>query len=276
MNKAATLFNRHPLVTFTVLTYAFSWLLWFLSASTFMIWLGGFGPALAAIALTALLDGQAGLRRLLGQVLIWRVHLVWYLLALGLPLIGTVIVIVLYALRSEAFSHLQMLATWFSGLGQRTGFLGLTLLFGMFVVIGEELGWRGFVLPRLQARYSDLSASLITGLLWGLWHLPNLWPFQPDREAVDLFLFLADILVISILYTWLYINSRGSLLIICLFHAAYNVMVMYASATIPFLGETKGYELLALLLIAGAIVIGTNPRRFTRSEERPLTVPQER
>jgi membrane protease YdiL (CAAX protease family) len=259
MIKVLDVFRRHPLLVFTVLTYGFSWLLWGLAPSPFIVWLGGFGPAFGAIILTTLLEGQEGLRRLLAQVFVWRVHPGWYLVALGLPLVGTVALIVLYALGGETLSRFQMLTAWLSGLSQHSGFLGLTLLFGALIVMGEELGWRGYVLPKLQARYSDLYASLVTGAMWGLWHLPNLWPFQPNHDAMDLLFFLADILVISMIYTWLYTNSRGSLLIICLFHSAYDVMVMYASATLPFLGTLKGYELLVLLLIAAGIVSRTGP-----------------
>jgi membrane protease YdiL (CAAX protease family) len=252
MIKVLDVFRRHPLLVFTVLTYGFSWLLWGLAPSPFRVWLGGFGPAFGAI--------------LLAQVFIWRVHPGWYLVALGLPVVGTVALIVLYALGGETLSRFQMLTAWLSALGQRSGFLVLTLLFGALIVMGEEMGWRGYVLPKLQAHHSDLYASLGTGALWGLWHLPALWPFQPNREAMDLLFFLADILVISVIYTWLYTNSRGSLLIICLFHSAYDVLVIYASATLPFLGTLKGYELLVLLLIAAGIVIRTGTSRWAETQ----------
>jgi len=255
----------HPLIAFTGLAYAFSWLLWGLTSSSFMVWLGGFGPALAAFVLTALLEGRDGLRRLLAQIFVWRVSPFWYLAALGLPFMGTLAVSLLYALEGDSISRLQGLAGWLSGLSQHYGILGLTLVFGVFVVAGEEFGWRGFVLPKLQEHHTDLYASLTVGLMWGLWHLPTLWPFQQDRDVMDLLLFIADILAVSVIYTWLYTNSHGSLLLICLFHSAYDVMVIYASATLPFLGATRGYELLVMLMIAGASIVWTGPVRFRRT-----------
>jgi uncharacterized protein len=258
--------RRHPLIGFTVLAYLSSWLLWRISASSFVIWLGGFGPACAAFILTALCEGQEGLRRLLAQIFIWKVNPVWYIVAFGLPVFGTLALILLYALGGDTVARLQILPDWLSGLWHNSGILGITLLFGVFVIAGEEFGWRGFILPRLQMRYSDLHASLIVGLTWGLWHLPTLWPFQPEREMMGFFFFMADIIVISIIYTWLYNNSRGSLLMICMFHSAYDVMVMYASATIPFLRATRGYELLVLLLMAGAILLWNGPKNFIRAK----------
>ena len=127
---------------------------------------------------------------------------------------------------------------------------------------GEEIGWRGYALPKLRTKHSDLIASLGVGVIWGLWHLPNLWPFQPKQDALDLLLFMSDILAISILYTWLYINSRESILLVSLFHSAYDVMVMFGSASLPFLHATRGYELLVLVIMASVVVACYGPRRF--------------
>lgn len=265
MIKIIDLSRRYPIFSFVVLAYTFSWFLWWFNPSPFVVWLGGFGPALAAIVLITLMGGQEGLRRLLAQAFVWKVNPFLYLLVLVLPLMGTVAVIVLYALSGDTVSRLQTLANWFSALRQHVGILGLTMLFGVVIVAGEELGWRGFVLPRLQTRYSDLVASLVVGLVWGLWHLPSLWPFQPDREPADFLFFMADIVVISVIYTWLYVKSHQSLLLICLFHASYDAMVMYASATVPFLRATRGYELLVMLLIAGMIVFCNRWERLTHT-----------
>jgi membrane protease YdiL (CAAX protease family) len=265
MIKIIDLSKRHPILSFVVLAYTFSWFLWILNPSPFVVWLGGFGPALAAIVLIALMEGQEGLRHLLTQVFVWRVNPFLYLFVLTLPLAGVLAVIVLYALSGDTVSRFQVLVNWLSSIRHHIGILALTITFGGFVVVGEELGWRGFVLPKLQTRHTDLVASLIVGLVWGLWHIPNLWPFQPNREPADLLFFMADIIVISIIYTWLYARSHESLFLICLFHASYDTMVMYASATIPFLRATRGYELLVILLTAGVIVLCNGWKHFTHT-----------
>lgn len=267
MTPMRNLFKGHPLIVFTVLAYSFSWSLWFLASdgdhpATFLTWIGGFGPAVAAFILTALLEGRDGLRRMLSKAFVWKVHPLWYLVALGLPVIGTIALIVIYALIGGDLTPLQSLSTWLLELGKNSGVLILTLLLGLVVLIGEEFGWRGYALPKLRANHTDLISSIAVGIMWGFWHLPNLWPFNPKHDALDLLFFMADIITISILYTWLYIHSGESILLVSVFHSAYDVMVFYGSATLPFLRFSQGYELIVLLIMAGLIVIRYGPRRF--------------
>lgn len=264
--------SRCPLVTFAMLAFAISWLLWWLAdagetPSLFLDWLGGFGPALAAILLTALLEGREALLQLLKRVFAWRVHPLVYLTAVALPIVGTLLLIALYAALHADPAALAMVGPWLARLARTSPVLLMTLLLGWIVVTGEEIGWRGYLLPRLRARHSDLAASLVVGLVWGFWHLPELWPFNAGRDPLTLPLFLADIVIISVLYTWLHANSRGSLLLVSLFHGVYDLMVMYASASLPFIGQTRGLETLVLLGMAVVVVAVYGPRRFERDRE---------
>ena len=91
--------------------------------------------------------------------------------------------------------------------------------------LGEELGWRGFVLPRMQARHSALKASLLIGILWGPWHLP-LWLTGTESHPISLYpAFVVAVIASSVFYTWLYNNTGGSLLIVVLYHAASNLPI---------------------------------------------------
>jgi uncharacterized protein len=172
--------SRH-LVAFFVLTFAITWglgacyalfptqleeLFGKISAANPLFFVAVYAPSLSAIVVTAYTSGASGLRELLSRLLRWRVGLKWYLtVILGVPLL---------LLTSAALS------AWFSGesleFGPRNWRLALyTLLISLLTdpgPFGEELGWRGFALPRLLERRSALSASLILGLIWGLWHLP--------------------------------------------------------------------------------------------------------
>ncbi|HEX2980844.1 MAG TPA: type II CAAX endopeptidase family protein [Anaerolineaceae bacterium] len=267
--------SRHPPVAFAVLAYAFSWLLWWAAeaggtSSLFLEWLGGFGPALAAILLTGLLEGREALRLLLMRVFAWRFHPLLYLAALTVPIIGTLLLIALYALASGDSSALELVGPWLVNLARVSPVLLLTLALGWIVVTGEEIGWRGYLLPRLQARHSDLVASLLVGLVWGLWHLPELWPLNPGRDPVTLPLFLADIVLISVIYTWLHVGSHGSILLVSLFHGVYDLMVMYASASLPFIGQTRGMETVVVLGMAIGIVAIYGYRSFARDPNRAL------
>lgn len=271
--KLLHLVERHPLATFTGLAYLLAWPVWFYDAGSanptpLLTWISGFAPALAAFILTPLLEGRDGLARLLGRAFHWRFNVRWYLAALGLPLIGTLALIGLYALLDRAPDTLGSVGGWLQGMARHSPVLLLTLALGVVVTAGEEFGWRGFVLPRLRAVRTDLAASLGVGVVWGLWHLPALWPFNPKLDALDLGFFMADILAVSVIYTWLYANSGGSILLVSLFHSAYDTMVMYASATLPFLRAARGYELLVMAIIAALIVMRYRRGRVFSGDER--------
>src|SRR5215217_6503863 len=175
------LLARHPLVFFFIIAFAGTWLLelpyvlsedgsgllpfsspvvqWMMPVSIFM------GPFLAAFVMTGATEGRAGVRSFLRRFVLWRVGLGWYLFALvGFPMIFVLSLIVLPGALAS-FQGLASLAP-----------LPLLFLFvyGFFLSgpLGEEPGWRGFALPRLQALHGPLVGTLILGPLWALWHLP--------------------------------------------------------------------------------------------------------
>jgi membrane protease YdiL (CAAX protease family) len=153
--------RRHQLIPFFVLAYALTWpLIPLVSVSPLWGFPALFGPALAAIIVAAVADGRAGLRDLLGRVARWRVGARWYAVALALPAVLALAALGLHvALGGQGSFELG----------------GLSVLnFVVFVlIVGEELGWRGYALPKLLAERSVLAASLILGALWGAWHLPT-------------------------------------------------------------------------------------------------------
>jgi membrane protease YdiL (CAAX protease family) len=186
-----------------------------------LIVIGTFGPLVAAVIVTAQESGRVGVRSLLGRILQWRVAPIWYAVALLGPLVITLAAMVL---------EVVFLGGQPPSLGVLIGELPSTLLtlvvnavyLLIFVTLGEEVGWRGYALPALQARYSALLASLILGVLWALWHLPVF--FNPDTSYRDLpfLLFLAFIVVFTVLMTWLFNSTGGSVLMAMFFHAILN------------------------------------------------------
>ena len=170
MSIVLKLVRRHPLVSFFVLAYALTIpLIPLVSLSPLWGFPALFGPALAAVVVAAVGDGRAGLKDLIGRVVRWRVGAGWYVVVLGLPA-GLAL--------AAAGLHLAL------GTDSSIEFGGLSVLsFVVFVlIIGEELGWRGYALPRLLAGRSALSASLILGALWGAWHLPTFFvPGAPQH-----------------------------------------------------------------------------------------------
>ena len=209
-----------------VLAFAITWALWVPAAfeargviSSLPVpatLLGAFGPLAAAVIVTAQEGGRAGLRSLLGRVVRWRVSPIWY----GVAIVGPVLL------------YLTAMALNVVLGGQPPDFLALiralpiVLAISVYMLIavalGEEVGWRGYALPALQARFSALLSSVILGAMWALWHLPLF--FNPDTLYSNLpfVLQLALQIPFAILLTWVYNSTRGSILLVMLLHAVFN------------------------------------------------------
>ena len=213
-------------VKYFVLAFAFTWLFWVPAAleaqglisslpvpATF---LGAFGPLVAAVVVTALEGGRAGLRSLLSRVVRWRVAPIWYGVAILGPLLIMLGAIALHVALGGQPPSLGLL------IGAMPALVFVFVYMMITVALGEEVGWRGYALPALQARYSALIASLILGVLWALWHLPVF--FNPDTLYSNLpFLqFLAYIVPFAVLTTWVFNSTGGSVLMAMFFHAVLN------------------------------------------------------
>jgi uncharacterized protein len=171
------LLHRYPLVFYFLLAFGFSWA-YELTVYRVLLTPGfslrgllldlGFtlGPTLAAFLMTAVTQGRAGIRQLLSRYVLWRVGIPWYLLVLlGVPALLLILILLLPG--ALAAFHLPGLSFWPTYL---IGYLTILVIGGP---LGEEAGWRGFALPRLQQRSGPLVGTLILGVLWGLWHLPE-------------------------------------------------------------------------------------------------------
>jgi membrane protease YdiL (CAAX protease family) len=234
VNRVTRLFRQRPLLSFFLLAYAISWAIEMPALvahlargqnsadGVFLRILGSFGPALAALILIGATEGQAGLRAFVRAYRPRRAPFRWFLVALyGFAVLGFSAVLLFgVADLSAVLGHLPT-ALVALPLFSLTSFLVLGPL-------GEEPGWRGFALPRLQARYSSSVASLILGCGWAVWHAP-LFAFSDWRGdlSLDTFLVLYPfyILPLTIFFTWVYNRANGSLLISTVLHAAYNYTV---------------------------------------------------
>jgi membrane protease YdiL (CAAX protease family) len=211
-----SLVRRYPLTAFFVLACALSWWPWILySVGLSPTPIVGVGPFLAALLVLAVTEGKSGVVGLLRRMVRWRVGLQWYAVALLLP-----IVVILAAAALNVFLLGAQRTSSVADLGGWSSFLLLfllSLLIPGFAGTWEEPGFRGYALPRLQFRYSALIASLILGVLWAFWHLP--FVVTGEQIWIDATLFIIEW---SIVYTWLFNNAKGSVLIVMLFHAMNN------------------------------------------------------
>lgn len=206
---------KHPLVTFFVLAYVFSWWSWIPYAmGAFSNPIVGFGPFLAAIVVLLATHGKAGLVSLLHRMGRWRVGLRWYAVALMLPAV----------LAATA----TMLNVWFgadqpdpSELGTWTAILPTFAILLLVPGIGgawEEPGWRGYALPRLQQHRSPLAASLVLAALVAGWHLPLIVAGQVHYS--DVLLIMSAVVVVN----WVFNKADGSVLIVMILHAVNNAV----------------------------------------------------
>ena len=236
--------------------------------------LGAFGPSLAAVVLAAIGDGAYGLRRLLGRLLSWRVGARWYAFVLLYPAAISLATAALYVLfggpapdfADPPVTRVYPLPPELSEVGPwpLLPFIFLqTLLVGS--PMGEEVGWRGYALPRLQAGRSALGASVILGLLWGLWHLP-LYLTRGHPLSEEFFgWFLLGIVADAVLFTWVYNNTRGSLLLALLFHASIVVTDLFVAPA-----ETTTLSGIALKWGVVAVVVAlAGPARLSRQPQPP-------
>ena len=251
--------RRHPLIAFFVLAYALTWpLIPLVSLSPLWGFPALFGPALAAVVVTAVADGRAGLRDLLDRVVRWRVGAGWYAVALGFP-----------AVLALAAAGLHLLL----GAGSSIEFGGLSVLnLVVFVlIVGEELGWRGYALPRLLARGSALSASLILGVLWGVWHLPTFFVPGAPQHGLPFSAFVLLTMAYSVLFTWFYLHTRGSVLIATLLHGAINFS---QGLFLGGIDPAREYWLLAAVygVAALALVVAAGPDLY-RDPRAPAEAP---
>lgn len=272
--------RRRPLLAFFALACGISWGVWAplwlpafgvggLPVLPFHHAIGAIGPITAAFAMAGVESGAAGCRDLLRRMGLWRGRLLWVLVALLAPFaLLAVAVLAAWAVGGEPLS--------FAGFGVSREFPAFSALgFLAYNVVsfgyGEETGWRGYALPRLQRRYSALAATLLLTAGWALWHAP-LFLYRPGYTAMGAAGaagWLLSLLTGAVLLTWLYNESRGSILVVALFHATVDVASTSNLAS-PLVGSAMGVLItlwgLAVLVIAG-------PRCLSRRGKRAGTAP---
>ena len=264
MSTIRTFLSRHALIAGLVLMFALTWPIDLAYAGLLPIEIPfaaylflGWGFVLAALIMTGLTQGKMGVAGLLKRYLIWRVGLRWYVFALGLyPVMFLAALGMIAVWRQASIDLNQTMAAQFFGASASWPFFVLPYFLFEAVANGEEMGWRGYVLPRLQAVRGPLTSALIVGVIWGFWHLPKfLSPFDPAVFSMVMVKNVAD----SVLYTWLYNNTRGSLLLVTLFHAAGNTAAFFLLPSVGVDGRVGVLLLIVLLdvLTVTGLVVST-------------------
>lgn len=270
-NSISNWTKRHALFAYFILAYAISWAVQIplalkaqgLSQAPIPLsihYLAGYGPMLAAVIMTWLTGGVSELKELFGRILKWRVQPVWWLMAISPLLLYVIVALALRLIQGQPLD-LGMLGQvdFLPNLGWGALFLWL-LTYG----IGEETGWRGFALPRLQKNRSALFATFILWVFWALWHLPAFFYLYDPAIVIG---FLLGILAGAIVFTWLYNSTGGSILMVVLFHGVFNFTTGCTSCKAGMISA-----IISTLIMVWAVIVVVlfKPTNLSRTEKHVI------
>jgi len=212
-----------PLFQFFLLAFALMWVCFFTVAlvpiptgavlGQFLVLLGAFAPSLAALLVTARSEGGGGVSTLLRGVTKWRVAARWYLFAVSYAVIVKLIVAILHRVAVGVWPHFD---------AEPHYIVPFAILFSTPFQAGEEIGWRGYALPHLVERFGLSRASVVLGVIWGCWHLPQFFIRETDTYQQSFWVFVLGVTALSVVFAWLWQRTGGSLLLTMLLHAAWN------------------------------------------------------
>jgi uncharacterized protein len=278
--------RQHPLVSFFVMAYAISWILsipailmqWGIlsnnSLFTIFFTIKSFGPFLAAYVMIRLLEGQAGVRRWRQSIRQVRAGWRWFVfILLGIPALMLLGIVVLPgALASFQGFPPHFLVTYL---------VSFVLIFFGGGPLGEEPGWRGFALPRLQPRYGALRGTLLLGVLWTFWHLPDFLTSAqrggPGTNMAGLLtinfpIFFLMVMSLAVIFTWVFNHNHASLFIVILLHTSINtfglLQPLFSASSVT---STDLFACIGALVPALLILILTRGRLgYQPGQEKPL------
>ena len=252
MTTLSALLKRYAFLFFVVLAVLISWFPWYTTGTGFFV----FGPSIAGVITLAVTRGKEGLRDLVKRALRWRVDLSWWAVAL---LFSGLIALPAIAVNAALGGGLPSLAFFKQEWHLIPVYFLITLVGGP---LGEEFGWRGFALPNLQRKWGPLIASVVIGVVWALWHLPQF--FQPETFHAQiglplLPLYIVAEVVLSVIITWVYNSTQGSLLIGgIILHNADNfwAVTLFTDATMTTAFQSGAHVQLDLQLYIVSVVVG--------------------
>ena len=254
---------KHPVLLFFLAAYGFSWLIWLPLVADTAGWIrvpwshfhmqqiGAFGPSLMAV----LIAGQ-GRKGLLKSAIHWRVHPGLYLVALVGPAAYMVAGRSLHSLMGGALAPNPAVST---------GVIITTFIFQLLYggPLAEELGWRGYALPRMQARMGFWGASCTLGAVWALWHLPLFFVRGSAQYGTSFIGFLLTGVGLSVLIGWVFNAARGSVLLTLLTHAGVNTAASFILIA-PAGGQNNGPFFWTLALVGVTILVSAVRTRISR------------
>jgi len=272
--------SRHRALAFLAVTFTWSWMIWIPAVLAFvraedktftpmmivLALVGAYGPSVAAVCVTAWTGGQAEFVALLRRLLQWRAGAVWYAFVLLLCPIALMMALAIAGGLGNAVTA-RISGALFS--------IPLVVVTALpFGPLAEELGWRGYLLPSLQGKFSPVTSSVLLGLAWAFWHLPLWWvpgaalPTWSPLSMATVGVWGAYVISVSVLFTWVYNNTRGSVFIAVVLHLMTNatgriVLPIFAGPPDAFFANVdmiRTFIFIGLAIIV-AVFFGAGPRR---------------
>lgn len=268
----STFVKKYPVISLLVLALIFGTAPALIVATGLLspAWtqLGAFSSSLAAIVLVVIEGRKGGLRELLSRILIWRVGIQWWAFALFFMIVPSVASLYLFNLLGGP-------AVDWSGLRPLYTVVPMFIFLTIAAGIGEEFGWRGFLLPRLQTRYNALSSGLIVGVAWAIWHIPlffikgtSQYEQQLEGGLLPAILgYAVFVIAQSVQFTWLFNNTKGSVLLAAVFHGASNTWAGYIDVYRGHFGGILTVVAVSVLVTL-IIVLMAGPRDLSRTDKR--------
>jgi len=249
--------RQHPLVAFFVLAFAITWVLvspLILNAQGLLAipisphwhFLGALGPILAALIVTRIANGRFGLSEFVGRMGHWRVGFVWLFVAVFSPIFLFVVsAIILRAVGNPWPDFSKLASAEYANFGWIFGSFLSAIAYG----IGEEAGWRGFALPRLQKNHSAFSATFILSIFWAIWHIPMFF-YRFEFGVWQVIGFFIGLFAGAIWLTFLYNSTGGSIFIVATWHAIWNIMNIFGLVI-----SVDVVSLMSAIVMVAAVVI---------------------
>jgi len=249
--------KQYPLVAYFILAFAVTWVLvspLVLSAQGLLAipisphwhFLGALGPILAALIITRIANGTVGLAEFIGRMRRWYVGLVWLLVAILSPaLVFVLSAVILRAVGNPWPDFSKLTSAEYANFAWVFGSLLSAVAYG----IGEEAGWRGFALPRLQRSRSALSATFILSVFWAIWHVPMFF-YRFEFGVGQVIGFFIGLFAGAIWLTFLYNSTGGSIFMVATWHAIWNIVNIFGLVV-----SVDVVSLMSAIVMVAAVVI---------------------
>lgn len=262
------LIRQYPITSFLIINYTVSWTFLYPAYQLILAdpngnlppvaWfgmIGGYGPVIAAILITRITEGKLALKQLLKSLLIWKVSYWCYAFVIFVP--------ILIYLFSTAISFLLGYPVKSFDLVNGISSIPISFLIALpFGPMGEELGWRGYLLPKMMTKYSALKSSILVGLAWGLWHLASFTfpgaalPGFMGMSLLSIGVYFCYTIAESLVFTFIYLRTKASVFIAILLHAFFNASSNIQSSFFEGITDKSHNVLIYCLTIAFTAIIG--------------------